>query len=262
MGWVKQNWKLITVTALIQTVVGLIATTAIDAIVSHVWVRDIGVVVLWLVVILGGAAVIAANYWRRTEVTSDTGNSRSSAEAKLDRASRFISIEHDLGAERWIHLRVINSGPTDRFIAQVVAMKNTKEKHTLPWSIKWRDVPTEERRIVEGGAALLDLATGTLPSIEPGPNGQVIDPHRFDPGSFRFYSVSEPRGFCDSHPDFVLLASHVQDSTVNLRVRVSSLGDAGVSPASREVAVKLGFSPYVNDEGIFEWVLRVSIHEF
>lgn len=87
---------------------------------------------------------------------------------------------------KWVHLRVINDGPSGNFVAQVMEIDGMPDA-TVPWSIKWRGWDHEARIIAGGSAQLLDLAElvgSTVGKLDGGRHGRDLVRR------YRFYSAT------------------------------------------------------------------------
>lgn len=75
MEWLKQEWPKVVVTGLLQAIIGLIALVAIDETINNSDVRDIGIVLVWVAVILVGgifltARLVTAGFIRRGDTVT------------------------------------------------------------------------------------------------------------------------------------------------------------------------------------------------
>ncbi len=154
-----------------------------------------------------------------------------------------IELRLVLGEENWVHIEVTNNGGTDEFVAKVIEVE--EGVHTLPWSIKWRDVDTEERRILQGDLALLNLATFELPdpdiiNVDYGPFGDG------QAGRYRLYSISQPSGF-DFSENWFSTMDELTFTPHKIRIRIAAVNQPMLHI---ERTIALGFRAYVKGGGV------------
>lgn len=272
MEWLKQEWPRLVVAGLIETAIGLIAFGAISVTVDNSDIRDIGIVSIWVAVILGGAAFLVVRMITTSDLVRREDVPRIIKE-KL-RTGPPIPIEESepeeprietrviLRADNWVHVEVRNSGPTDQFVAKVIDVY--PDSHTVPWSIKWRDVDTEERRILQDDVALLDLATFELPAIKAASEMADDDEDGIPAfmaavtsGRYRLYSVSQPSGF-DFRENQMSYGDELGFDPVHIRIRIAAVNQPTLYI---ETTFALSFQAYVREDGSPGCKPDISVHE-